>query len=111
VKAGKLRALAVTGGKRLAQFPDVPTVAESGVPGYESTTWFGLLAPAGTPREIVDKLNAEVVRGLQSADMKERFEQQSAFPVGNTPEQFTAVLKADTAKWGKVIRDSGIKLE
>jgi tripartite-type tricarboxylate transporter receptor subunit TctC len=111
VKAGKLRALAVTSDKRIALFPDVPTVAESGVPGYESTTWFGLLAPAGTPREIVAKLNAEVVKALQTAQMKERFETQGAAPVGNTPAQFATVLRSDMAKWGKVIKDSGIKLE
>jgi tripartite-type tricarboxylate transporter receptor subunit TctC len=111
VKAGKLKALAVTSAKRLPQFPDVPTVAESGVAGYESTTWFGLLAPAKTPQDIIDKLHAEVVKTMQTADMKERFAKQGAEPVGNTPEQFAGVLKAETAKWGKVIKDSGVRLE
>ena len=111
VKAGKLRALAVTSAKRLPNFPEVPTVAESGVPGYESTTWFGLLAPAGTPKDIVDKLHAEVIKAMQTPDIKERFARQGADPVGNTPEQFTGVLQSETAKWGKVIKDSGVRLE
>jgi tripartite-type tricarboxylate transporter receptor subunit TctC len=111
VRSGKTRALAVTTANRSRLMPDLPTVVESGLPGYDVTTWFGLVAPSGTPREIVTKLNAEVVRILQTPEVKERLETQAADPVGNTPEEFAAIIKADIAKWGEVIKLSGVRIE
>ena len=111
VKAGRLRALGVTSSKRASGAPDIPTVAESGLAGYEAAQWFGLMAPAGTPREIVNLLHAEVVRVLQLPDVRTRFSADGAEPVGNTPEEFAAYIRAETAKWGKVVRDSGIRAD
>ncbi len=111
VKAGKLRALAVSGDKRTPLAPEVPTVAEAGVPGYELTVWFGLVAPAGTPREIVAKLNAEVLKILAMPDVRERFLAQGVEPVGSTPEQFGEHIRAQMAKWAKVVQDAGVKAE
>ncbi|HSF46862.1 MAG TPA: tripartite tricarboxylate transporter substrate binding protein [Burkholderiales bacterium] len=111
VKSGKLRALAVTPAKRSPLLPELPTVAEAGVPGYEATTWFGLLAPAGTPKPIIEKLHNEVVKILKTPDMKSRLDQLGAEPIGNTPEEFTAAMKQEMAKWAKVVADAGIRLE
>ena len=111
VRAGRLRALAISSAKRSAAAPELPTVAESGMPGYESGTWFGLFAPAGTPREIVNRLNGEIVRIMASADMKAKLLDQGADPVTGTPEQFRAFVKNELAKWGKVVKTVGIKLE
>jgi tripartite-type tricarboxylate transporter receptor subunit TctC len=111
VKAGKLRALAVSGAKRTPLVPDVPTVAEAGVPGYELTVWFGLVAPAGTPRDIVQKLNAESLRILAMPDVRERFLAQGVEPQGSTPEQFADHIRSQMAKWSKVVRDAGVKAE
>jgi tripartite-type tricarboxylate transporter receptor subunit TctC len=111
VKAGRLRALAISSAKRSAAAPEVPTVAESGMPGYESGTWFGLFAPAGTPREIVNRLNGELVRLVGTADMKARLLDQGADPVSVTPGEFRAFVKAELAKWGQVVRTVGIKVE
>jgi tripartite-type tricarboxylate transporter receptor subunit TctC len=111
VKAGRLRGLATTGTKRAALAPDIPTVAEAGVPGYEVTVWFGLVAPAGTPREIVQKLNAEVVKILAMPDVRERFLAQGVEPVGSTPEQFGEHIRGQMAKWSKVVQDAGVKAE
>ena len=111
VKAGKLRALGTSGAKRTALAPEVPTVAEAGVPGYEVTVWFGLVAPAGTPREIVQKLNAEVLRILAMPDVRERFQAQGVEAVGSTPEQFGEHIRAQMAKWAKVVQDAGVKAE
>ena len=111
VKAGRLRALAISSSRRSAAVPDLPTVAESGMPGYESGTWFGLFAPAGTPRDIVNRLNAEIVRIMATAGMKARLLDQGADPVTGTPEQFRAFVKSELAKWSKVIEAVGIKLE
>jgi len=110
-RAGKLRALAVTGPKRTPAAPDIPTVAESGVPGYEVTTFYGVSAPAKTPRPIIDRLHAEIVRALNSPDLRERLQSLGADPVGNTPEQYTAFMQNEIAKWTKVIRTAGIKGE
>ena len=110
-KAGRLRALAVTGPKRTPAAPDIPTVAESGVPGYEVTTFYGVSAPAKTPRPIIDRLHAEIVRALNSPDIRERLQGLGADPVGNTPEQYTAFMQNEIAKWGKVIKAAGIKGE
>jgi tripartite-type tricarboxylate transporter receptor subunit TctC len=111
VKAGKLRALGMSGAKRSPFAPDIPTVAESGVPGYEVAVWFGLVAPAGTPREIVQKLNAEVLKILAMPDVRERFVSQGVEPVGSTPEQFGEHIKSQMAKWAKVVQDAGVKAE
>jgi tripartite-type tricarboxylate transporter receptor subunit TctC len=110
-RAGKLRALAVTGPKRTPAAPEIPTVAESGVPGYEVTTFYGVSAPAKTPRPIIDRLHAEIVRALNSPDLRERLQGLGADPVGNTPEQYTAFMQNEIAKWGKVIKAAGIKGE
>ncbi len=112
VKAGKLRALAVTGAKRAAPLPDVPTMAEAGVPGYEATAWFGYLAPAGTPREIVDRLNAEIARALASPDVRDRLAPGglSELP-GGSPEAFGELVKSEIAKWSRVVKESGAKID
>jgi tripartite-type tricarboxylate transporter receptor subunit TctC len=110
-RAGKLRALATTGPKRTPVAPDIPTVAESGVPGYEVTTFYGVSAPAKTPRAIIDRLHAEIVRALNSPDVRDRLQALGADPVGNTPEQYTAFMQNEIAKWTKVIRAAGIKGE
>jgi tripartite-type tricarboxylate transporter receptor subunit TctC len=110
-RAGKLRALATTGPKRTPVAPDIPTVAESGVPGYEVTTFYGVSAPAKTPRPIIDRLHAEIVRALNSPELRERLQALGADPVGNTPEQYTAFMQNEIAKWTKVIRAAGIKGE
>jgi tripartite-type tricarboxylate transporter receptor subunit TctC len=111
VKAGNLRGLAVTSAERVAVAPGVPTVAESGLPGYEAQTWFGLVAPAATPREIVARLNAEILRVLAHPDVKERLVGQGVTIVGSTPEQFAGHIKSEFAKWAKVVKDAGIKPE
>ena len=110
-RAGKLRALAVTGPKRTPAAPDIPTVAESGVPGYDVTTFYGVSAPAKTPRPIIDRLHSEILRALNSPDLRQRLQTLGADPVGNTPEQYTAFMQAEIAKWDKVIKAAGIKGE
>jgi tripartite-type tricarboxylate transporter receptor subunit TctC len=110
-RAGKLRALATTGPKRTPAAPDIPTVAESGVPGYEVTTFYGVSAPAKTPRPIIDRLHAELVRALNSPDLRDRLKGLGADPVGNTPEQYTAFMQNEIAKWAKVIKAACIKGE
>ena len=112
VKAGKLRALAVTSAKRAAPLPDVPTMIEGGVPDYEATAWFGYFAPAGTPREIVDRLNAEIARALAAPDVRERLAPGglSELP-GGTPERFGALVKSEIAKWSRVVKESGAKVD
>ena len=109
VRGGKLKALAVTTVQRSPLAPEIPTVAEAGVPGYEQTAWFGVLAPAGTPREIINRLNAEIVKLLNSPEIKERFGKQGVEVRTSTPEQFSTFLNSEVARWGKVIRDAGIK--
>jgi len=111
IKAGRLRAIAITSTARSAVMPDLPTVAESGVPGYEASTWYGLLAPARTPRTIVMRLNAETKKALAAAEVRERFAAAGADPVGNSPDQFAAYVRTESAKWAKVIKLSGIKPE
>ena len=111
VKAGKVRALAVTNDHRSIALPDLPTIAEAGLPGYQSISWLALFAPAGTPKEIVNKVSAESVRILKLPDVKERLLAQGAEPIGSTPEQLAAILAADIAKYSKVIRESGYKPE
>ena len=111
VQSGKLRALAVGTGQRLTLLPDLPTIAEAGVPGYEATQWYGVLAPAATPREIVTKLNAEIVKALQRSEVRGRLASEASQPVGDTPEQFLAFIKAEIARWAPVVKASGAKPE
>jgi tripartite-type tricarboxylate transporter receptor subunit TctC len=111
VKSERLRALAVTGARRSAVLPELPTIAESGVRGYEASSWYGLLAPAGTPAAITGKLNQEVVQIVYLPEMKERFHEQGLEPVGNTPAEFTKLLHAEIAKWRKVIAAAGAKID
>ncbi|SCK11733.1 Tripartite-type tricarboxylate transporter, receptor component TctC [Variovorax sp. HW608] len=111
VKAGKLRALAVTTSKRVAMLPDVPTMAEAGLPGYETSTWGGLLAPAGTPKPVVAKLAAETTRILALPDVKQRLMDAGVEPVGGTPEQFSAFIAEELGKWAKVAQEAGIHPE
>jgi len=109
VREGKLRGLAVTSLERSPNMPEFPTIAESGYPGFEATSWFALVAPAGTPAAVVGKINGEVLKVLHDADMRARFAQLGLDPVGSSPDQLAAVLKADIAKWAKVIGEAGIK--
>jgi tripartite-type tricarboxylate transporter receptor subunit TctC len=109
VRGGKARALAVTGPRRIAALPDVPTLREAGIGGTEVTTWFGLFAPAGTPKAAIDRLQRDAATALQA--LNERFAAQGDEAVGSTPEQFANFVRAEHAKWGKVIKDAGVKIE
>jgi tripartite-type tricarboxylate transporter receptor subunit TctC len=109
--AGKVRALGTTGAKRSAVMPEVPTIAEAGVPGYEATIWLGLMAPAGTPRPVLEKLNAEVNKVINAADVKETWSKQGAVPMGMTIDQFDKFLREDIVKWAKVVKLSGAKVD
>ena len=111
VRAGKLRAVAVTSLKRSAGVPDVPTVAESGFPGFDASSWFGLTGPAGVPRDIANKISADIARVLKAPDMRERFVSQGADPVGSTPEEFGAHMKSETAKWARLVKASGARAD
>ena len=108
-KSGRLRILGVTSAKRLPAFPDVPTFAESGVPGMVFEHWWGVMAPAATPRRVVDKLHDEITKALASPDLRERFSALAVEPRTNTPEQFRALLESDLKRWAKVVKDAGIK--
>ena len=110
VKDGKLRAFAVTSRKRSALLPDLPTMAESGYPGYEAVPWFGLMAPAGTPVAVTDKLYKETLRILALPDVKGKLEGLGVQLVGNTPAQFANLVRTELPAWGKVIKDAGIRL-
>ncbi|MBI4192536.1 MAG: tripartite tricarboxylate transporter substrate binding protein [Betaproteobacteria bacterium] len=111
VRSGKVKALAVTSIKRSFLLPDVPTVAEAGIPGYEVNGWQGLLAPAGTPREVVTKLYEEISRSLKLPDVRDRLAADGADPVGTTPEEFASYIKAEIIKWEKVIKQSGARAD
>lgn len=111
IKAGKLKALAVTTAKRSSLIPELPTLSETGLPGFDIYTWWGFMAPAGTPKEIVAKWNAEVTRILASAEMKAFFAQQGAEPAADTPEQFAALIKSEIAKYAKIVKQSGAKVD
>ena len=111
VKAGRLRAIAVSTGKRSAAVPEVPTVAESGLPGFEVAVWQGILAPAGTPRPIVDTLHAAIVAALGRPDMKERMAANGTDIIGNTPAEFAAFIQSDLVKWAKVVKSSGARVD
>ncbi len=110
-RTGKLRALAVTSPKRSSMAPEVPTVAESGVPGYEVTTWYGLMVPAGAPKEIIGRLHAAAVNALRHPEVKKRFAPTDLEPVGFTPEQFGAYVRSEVAKWAKLIKESGMRAD
>jgi tripartite-type tricarboxylate transporter receptor subunit TctC len=111
LKAGRLRPLGLTTLTRIEALPDVPTIAEAGVPGYESVQWFGMLVPAGTPRPIIDRLHQEIARSLRAPDMKGRLTSLGLTAVGSTPEEFGAYMRSETEKWAKVIKTMGIKPE
>ena len=110
IKAGKLVAFAVTSPQRLAQLPDVPTLSEAGLAGYDSTGWFGVVAPAGTPDAIVNRLNAEITGALNDEQIKAKMRNLGVEPAPTTPEQFEAYIKSETVKWAKVIQEAHIKL-
>ena len=111
VQQKQLNAIAVGSAKRVPSLPDIPTIAESGVPGYEAYSWVGMIAPAGTPKEVIARLNREIVEILKQKDVAEKLNAQGALPVGDTPEQFGAYIKAEIEKWGAVVRSSNIKAE
>jgi tripartite-type tricarboxylate transporter receptor subunit TctC len=111
IRAGRVVAIAVTSAKRSAVLPDVPTVAESGMPGYESTTWYGFLGPAGLPREIVARLNSAIVEGVGTREMRERYIALGAEPQTSTPEEYAAYIRSDISSWAKVVKAAGAKAE
>lgn len=112
IKSGKLKALAVTSAKPSPALPGVPTIAQAaGLPQYEASSWFGMLAPAGTPPDVIQRIQHEVAKALGAPAVRERLQAQGAEPVGNTPEQFAAFIRAETAKWAKVVKDSGAKVD
>ena len=111
VREGKLRALAVTSSRRYSSVPDLPTMIEAGFPGFDSTAWFGLMTPAGTPQPIIDRLHQETVRILGLPDVRKRFDDLGIAVIANTPAEFAAVIAAETPQWAKVIKDAGIKAE
>jgi tripartite-type tricarboxylate transporter receptor subunit TctC len=111
-RSGRLNPFGVTSANRTAAAPDIPTIAEQGVPGYEAVQWFGVLAPAGTPREIVMKLHAALLRALQDPDVKKHFTAEGAdITPSATPEDFGALIRTDVAKWAKVVKEGGIKAQ
>jgi tripartite-type tricarboxylate transporter receptor subunit TctC len=110
VKSGRIRAIGVASSKRSPALPDVPALSES-LKGFEADSWFGIMMPAGTPREIIMKVNGEVLKILATQDVKDRLLAQGGVAVGGTPEQLAERIKADIAKWGKVVRTAGVKIE
>ncbi|MDC6160972.1 tripartite tricarboxylate transporter substrate binding protein [Achromobacter xylosoxidans] len=111
VRNGKMRALAVTSAQRVPDMPDVPTIAERGFPGFEAVTWFGLAAPAGTPKDIVQRLNAEFNKALQTPELRVKYQEQGARVLTDTPEAFAKLIHDDRIRWGKIVKDSGAKVE
>src|SRR5438132_945420 len=111
IQAGKLRALAVTSRKRSALLPEVPSLAESGLPDYEAGSWYGVMAPAGTPREIVERLHGAIARALKQPDVAKRLAAEGAIVIGSTPAEFGAHIKAELARVGNVVRGAGIRIE
>jgi tripartite-type tricarboxylate transporter receptor subunit TctC len=111
VKAGRVRGIAVSSAKRSAAIPQVPTIAESGLPGFEVVGWYGVLAPAHTPKAVVDRLHRELLKILQTPEIRDRLMSEGAEPVGNSPAEFTEFLKTDIARWAKVIKQAGAKLD
>jgi len=111
VKAGRLRAIAMTGSKRSAAIPNIPTVAESGVPGYETGSWYGVVVPAGTPKAAIDRLSREIQTIVKSQDITTKLNEEAVIPVGSTPEAFDKHIRAELARWAKVIKAAKIELE
>jgi tripartite-type tricarboxylate transporter receptor subunit TctC len=111
VKAGRLKVLGISGDQRSALVPDVPTIAEGGVPGFAFSVWIGVLAPAGTPKPIIDRLHQEIVKIVSSPEVRERFAKQGVEVAPQTPEQFNAYLRSEVERWGKVVKDAGIKAD
>lgn len=111
IKAGKMRPLAITSRRRSAMLPEIPTMIEAGVPGFEATTWFAVFATGGTPQPIVNRLNAEIVKAIRAPDMRHRLTGLGCEVVGNKPEELAAFLKAEIAKWNKVVKESGAKID
>jgi len=111
IKNGKMRAIAVTSVKRVDDLPQVPTVAESGYKGFEAVTWFGVVAPAAVPKDIVLRLNTELNKALQTADVKKKLGDQGAAVLGGTPEQLGALIKSEITRWAPVVKESGAKLD
>jgi tripartite-type tricarboxylate transporter receptor subunit TctC len=111
IKAGKLRALAVTSSARSATLPELPTLAESGLPGFEASSWFGVLAPAGTPHDVVAKINGAIASWLASPEAKEKLASQGAIVAGGSPESFVKHIEAETTKWAKVVKASGAHVD
>jgi tripartite-type tricarboxylate transporter receptor subunit TctC len=111
IKNNKLRPLAVTSAKRVDDLPNVPTINESGYKGFDAVTWFGLLAPAGTPKDVIAKLNAEFNKALQSPELRKKLGDEGADPAGGTAEQFAALIKDEIPRWGKVVKESGAKVD
>jgi len=110
-KAGRVRGLAVSGPRRSTALPELPTIAEAGVPGYEATTWTGIVAPAGVPKFIVAKLNTEINTAIATPSLREKFAAIGSEPAGGTPEQFGELIRKDSAKWGEVVKRSGAKVD
>ena len=111
VRSGKLRALAVTSTRRSAGVPELPTIAESGYPDFDASSWFGLVGPAGLPSEVVVKVASEMARALKNPELREKFIQQGADPVGSSPEEFGEYMRAETAKWAKLVKAAGAKVD
>ena len=111
IKSGKMRAIAVTSPKRADDLPQVPTIAESGFKGFEAVTWFGIAGPANLPKEIVAKLNADINKALQAPDLQKKLGDQGADVAGSTPEQFAKLIRDDIARWGKIVKESGAKVD
>jgi tripartite-type tricarboxylate transporter receptor subunit TctC len=111
IKSGKMRAIAVTSAKRADDLPQVPTVAESGYKGFEAVTWFGIVGPANLPKDVVAKLNADINKALQAADLQKKLGDQGADVAGSTPDQFAKLIRDDIARWGKIVKESGAKVD
>ncbi|MBN8751760.1 MULTISPECIES: Bug family tripartite tricarboxylate transporter substrate binding protein [Variovorax] len=111
VKAGKLRPLAVTTATRSAQLPNVPVLAEAGVPGFDAASWFGLLAPAGTPAAVIQRIDDALIKAMASTELKQKIIEQGGDPVAETPEKFSAFIQSETVKWGKIVKDSGASVD
>ncbi|MBV9890276.1 MAG: tripartite tricarboxylate transporter substrate binding protein, partial [Rhizobacter sp.] len=111
IRTGKLRALAVTSSKRVDDLPQTPTVAEAGYQGFDSVTWFGFLAPARTPKDVVARLNAEFTKALQQPELRKRLAEEGAEPLGGTPEQFAQLIRDDIGRWGKIVKESGARAD
>ena len=111
VKAGRLVALGVATSRRIAAAPEVPTLGESGLPGFDVTSWYGIVAPAATPHDIIARLQTEITGALSQPDVREKLAALGAEPIGNTPAEFAAMIKVETAKWGKIVKDANIHVE